>query len=177
MGSALDEVSVDCADEASFERIEAEALERARRTPGRSASYAKAFLELQNTTNSAFLMDGRPASADSTDSRATSANPTDGTPTSADVAAKPRTYPVIRVIGFVLMWLFAPVLAAAAFAGSRADGRNTVTFFRILAGFGAVMVWVPALIVAAFFWPTIIGAGVLSGLLGWLLLGVRRIRL
>jgi hypothetical protein len=197
MGSALDAVSVNCPDETTFERIEAEALDRARKTPGGSASYAQAFLDLQNAvtatdqtddratsadqTNdratSADQPDNRATSADQTNDRATSADQPDNRATSANDATKSRTYPVIRWLGIVLMWLFTPVLAAAGFAGSRADGRNTVTFFRILAGFAAVMVWVPVLIVVAFFWPAVIGAGVLSGALGWLLLGVRRIRL
>ncbi|WP_166973268.1 lysophospholipid acyltransferase family protein [Brevibacterium atlanticum] len=167
MGSALDAVSVNCPDEATFERIEAEALERARRTPGRGASYAQTFLELQQAADSA---DGR-------DGAGTRAGNGRGGPTSANAGPAPRTYPLIRALGFALMWVFAPVLAAAGFAGSRADGRNTVTFFRLLAGFAAVMVWVPALIVAAVFWPAVIGAGVLSGMIGWLLLGMRRIRL
>lgn len=157
MGAALDVVSVNCPDEATFTAVEAHALNRARRTPGGKASYAQAFLELQNAAGSVA--------------------PKTGGATSANTVAKPRTYPVIRWIGFLAMWLFAPILVAAAVAGSRADGRNTVTFFRILSGFAAVMVWIQVLIIAAFFWPAVIGAGVLSGVLGWLLLGVRRIRL
>ncbi|MFE1084995.1 lysophospholipid acyltransferase family protein [Brevibacterium sediminis] len=166
MGAALDDVSVNCPDETTFAAVEARALDRARRTPGASASYAQSFLELQNEVGSAVPDGDRP----------TGAGQADGGPTSANVPTTPRTFPVIRWVGFLALWLFAPILVAAAVAGSRADGRNTVTFFRILVGFAAVMVWVPALIIAAFFWPAVIGAGVLSGVLGWLLLGVRRIR-
>ncbi|WP_181273077.1 glycerol acyltransferase [Brevibacterium oceani] len=176
MESALDAVSVNCPDEATFARIETEALGRARRNPGRGASYAQAFLDLQRAGNATSGKDdagaqtgaGRCADSDGAEN---------SRPTSANTASPPRTYPLIRALGFALMWLFAPVLVAAGFAGSRADGRNTVTFFRLLAGFAAVMVWVPALIVAAVFWPAVIGAGVLSGIIGWLLLGMRRIRL
>ncbi|SDS27506.1 hypothetical protein SAMN04489752_1355 [Brevibacterium siliguriense] len=167
MGSALDAVSVNCPDEATFTAVEACALDRARKTSGGEASYARAFLDLQNAAGSAVPDGDRSATADRTD----------GGPTSANVPATPRAYPVIRCLGFLALWLFAPILVAAAIAGSRADGRNTVTFFRILVGFAAVMVWVPVLIIAAFFWPAVIGAGVVSGVLGWLLLGVRRIRL
>ncbi|UZD61531.1 hypothetical protein [Brevibacterium sp. JSBI002] len=167
MGVALDDVSVNCPDEATFTAVEARALDRARRTPGGSASYAQAFLELQNAAGSVAPKEDGP----------TSAGQPEGSPTSANTVARPRTYPLIRWIGFLALWLFAPILVAAAVAGSRADGRNTVTFFRLLAGFAAVMVWIPVLIIAAFFWPAVIGAGVLSGALGWLLLGVRRIRL
>lgn len=159
MGSALDEVSVNCPDEETFDRIQAGALDAARRTPGGSAaggpaSFARAFLELQRDFSATEAGD---ATGDLTDS----------TP----------TFPVLRWVGLVLMWLFAPVLGAAAFAGSRADGRNTVTFFRLLGGFAAVMVWVPVLIVAAFFWPLVIGIGVVSAMCGWLLLGLNRFRL
>ncbi|WP_172170750.1 hypothetical protein [Brevibacterium sp. CT2-23B] len=167
MGAALDDVSVNCPDEATFTAVEARALDRARRTPGSSASYAQSFLELQNASGSVAPKEDGPTSADEAEGRTTSAN----------TVSRPRTYPVIRWVGFLALWLFAPILVAAAVAGSRAEGRNTVTFFRILAGFAAVMVWIPALIIAAFFWPAVIGAGVLSGVLGWLLLGVRRIRL
>lgn len=167
MGSALDDVSVNCPDEATFTAVEARALDRARRTPGGSASYAQAFLELQNVAG--------PAVPDGDGTKA--AGQPDDSPTSAITVSRPRTYPVIRWVGFLALWLFAPILVAAAVAGSRADGRNTVTFFRILAGFAAVMVWIPVLIIAAFFWPAVIGAGALSGLLGWLLLGARLIRL
>jgi len=158
---------VNCPDEATFTAVEARALDRARRTPGGAASYAQSFLELQNASGS-----GAPE-----EDGATSADQAEGGTTSANTVSRPRTYHVIRWVGFLALWLFAPILVAAAVAGSRADGRNTVTFFRILAGFAAVMVWIPVLIIAAFFWPAVIGAGVLSGVLGWLLLGVRRIRL
>ena len=159
MGSALDEVSVNCPDEETFDRIQARALDIARRTGGGSAagdpaSFAQSFLELQRDLSAT-------GAGDATD------NLTDSTP----------TFPVLRWVGLVLMWLFAPVLGAAAFAGSRADGRNTVTFFRLLGGFAAVMVWVPVLIVAAFFWPLVIGIGILSAVCGWLLLGLNRFRL
>ena len=151
MSSALDEISVNCPDEETFERIQAKALNVARRTPGRAATFATAFLDLQRD-NSTAAADGSPAAASS-------------------------AITVLRWVGIALMWLFAPVLAAAALAGSRADGRNTVTFFRLLGGFAAVMVWVPALIVAVFFWPLVIGIGIVSAVCGWLLLGLRRFRL
>lgn len=151
MGSALDEVSVNCPDEETFERIQANALDVARSTSGGAATFARAFLDLQRESTTAAA---------------------DGAPAAASLAVT-----VLRWVGLALMWLFAPVLGAAAFAGSRADGRNTVTFFRLLGGFAAVMVWVPVLIVAAFFWPLVIGIGIVSAVCGWLLLGLRRLRL
>ena len=154
LGSALDEVSVSCPTEQSFAAIQAEALHVARRTRGGSATFAKAFLGLQSSVRQG--AEPRPES---------------------QRGLTPRRFPVVRLLGIALMWLFAPVFAAAAFAGSRADGRNTVTFFRLLGGLAAVMVWVPVLFVAAFFWPVAVGIGLVSAVLGWLLLGVRRFRL
>lgn len=170
MGSALDEVSVNCPDEETFERIQAEALSLARSpggssrgstgdsSGGTSASFAKAFLELQQAAHRA--------------------EPEVALREESGVARRSGTATaVLRWVGLGLMWLFAPVLAAAAFAGTRADGRNTVTFFSLLGGFGAVMVWVPVLIVAAFLWPWVVGIGLASAVCGWLLLGIRRFRL
>lgn len=167
IGSGLDEVSVNCPDEQSFERIQAEALEDARSSASAPASFASAFLHQQKVV----CQGERPGQV---------AQGRDAPPTrvdSAEVEVPARRFPVLRAIGFALMWLFAPVLAAGAFAGSRADGRNTVTFFRLLGGFAAVMVWVPVLVVAAFFWPLVIGIGTVSAVCGWLLLGLNRFRL
>lgn len=165
MGSALDDVSVNCPDEETFERIQAKALNVARRTAGGAATFAKAFLALQRDSTMT-------AAASAPDTPAAGARAAASGPAAASPAIT-----VLRWVGLALMWLFAPVLAAAAFAGSRADGRNTVTFFRLLGGFAAVMVWIPALIVAAFFWPLVIGIGSVSAVCGWLLLGLRRFRL
>ncbi|MCF2573764.1 hypothetical protein [Brevibacterium sp. UCMA 11754] len=163
MGSALDEISVNCPDEETFERIQAKALNVARRTPGRAATFAKAFLDLQRQGDAETSLDAQHA---------------DGAEAVSDVEELgPVAATLLRWVGLGLMWLYTPVLAAAALAGSRADGRNTVTFFRLLGGFAAVMVWVPALIVAAFFWPLVIGIGIVSAVCGWLLLGLRRFRL
>lgn len=169
MGSALDDVSVNCPDEATFERIQAMALTAARKSSGGSAAFAKAFLDLQNEAATPMTSTVTSTAADiaATDAHVTTDGRADGS----------STVLVLRWVGLALMWLFAPVLGAAAFAGSRADGRNTVTFFRLLGGFAAVMVWVPVLIVAAFFWPLVIGIGVVSVVCGWLLLGLRRFRL
>ena len=162
MGSALDDVSVNCPDEQTFERIQTEALDVARSpgasTGGSSASFAKAFLDLQRDARQAEPVAGRrdDRGAEHRSSRATT---------------------FLRWVGLGLMWLFAPVLAAGAFAGTRADGRNTVTFFRLFGGFGAVMVWVPVLIVATFPWPWAVGIGIVCAVCGWLLLGLNRFRL
>lgn len=176
MGSALDEVSVNCPDEETFDRIQARALDTARRThrgsaTGGPASFAQAFLDLQRDLVATEAGRDPGANAASLLEEPEARNAT------GDLTESTPTFPVLRWVGLVLMWLFAPVLGAAAFAGSRADGRNTVTFFRLLGGFAAVMVWVPVLIVAAFFWPLVIGIGIGSAVCGWLLLGLNRFRL
>jgi hypothetical protein len=148
LAQALDRVSVNCPDQVTFDRVQAQALQAARtstpRRAGTRAVFAQAFLRGQQD---------------------------DATPVA------PRRYTAWRWLGLALMWLFAPVLAVAWFAGTKADARNTVTFFRLLGGAGAALFWVPTLIVAAVFWPVVVGVGLLSALLGWLLLGARRIRL
>ena len=182
LAGALDEVSVNCPDEQTFERIQAEALDVARTTKGStggssggsSASFAKAFLELQRAERRAETGIGRRAEPEAVlreESEAVLGEE------SGDVRRSSPATAVLRWIGYALIWLFAPVLAAGAFAGTRADGRNTVTFFSLLGGFGAVMVWVPVLIIAAFLWPLVVGIGIVSAICGWLLLGIRRFRL
>ncbi|MDN5910833.1 MAG: hypothetical protein L0H76_14700, partial [Brevibacterium sp.] len=165
MASALDEVSVNCPDEETFDRIQAKALNVARRTAGGAATFAKAFLDLQRQGEAETNHDAQAAGGAEAVSDAEKLGP------------QPHATTALRWVGIGLMWLFAPVLAAAAIAGTRADGRNTVTFFRLLGGFAAVMVWIPVLVVAAFFWPLVIGIGIVSAVCGWLLLGLNRFRL
>lgn len=152
LAAALDEVSVNCPDQETFESIQNQSLHTARRrTPhaaGTRATFAAAFLDLQSDV----LHGGVDGDA-------------------------PRTFTGLRWLGLVLMWAFLPVLAVAAFAGSRADARNTVTFIRMLGGAAAAMVWLPALIILACLFPWIVGIGLVSAVLGWLLLGLRPIRL
>lgn len=159
IGEALDAVSVNCPDEETFRRIQAQALHLARRSKPRLASsravFARSFLQLQGDVAA-----GRVVLK------------------SLDAAkAGRRTYAFWRWLGLLLMWVFAPVLGVAALAGARADARNTVTFFRMLGGFAAALIWGPVLVVLACFWPLVVGVGILSAILGWLLMGVRRIRL
>lgn len=94
---------------------------------------------------------------------------------SMPIAPGPPAWP--RALGLALMWMFAPILLGAALAGSKGDARNVVAFFKQLGGLTAALVWLPALAIAAFWWPPWIAAGSLSGLAGWLLLGVPRWRL
>lgn len=144
LAGALDEVSVNCPDQATFDLVQGRAAARARR----GESFSKAFLELQ-----AAVAAGGPV---------------------PDTSSPARVGP--RVLGLALMWIFAPILLVAGLAGSKADARNTVTFFRQLGGLAASLLWLPALAIAALWWPEWVGAGVLSGVLGFLLFGVQRWR-
>jgi hypothetical protein len=142
LAAALDAVSVNCPDDASFERVQEAAHARSQR----GESFAGAFLEAQRALPEV-------------------------------LAAPPVRRPAwVPVMGIALMWAFWPVLAAAWFAGSRADARNTVTFLRTLGGLAAGVVWLPCIALAAVFWPIAIGAGVVSAAAGWLLLGIPRWR-
>lgn len=81
----------------------------------------------------------------------------------------------VRWAGLALLWLFWPVLAVAWWAGRKADARNTVALFRMLAGVGAALLWlavvagaVTVAIVAghAVAATVVLGAGLLSALAG-----------
>ncbi|MBC3250774.1 hypothetical protein BFS14_13835 [Serratia fonticola] len=52
---------------------------------------------------------------------------------------------------FILTLL--PVWLAGWWAGRRADGRNTTTFFRLAGGFAIALVWLPCLLIAMMFYP------------------------
>lgn len=144
---ALDEVSVNCPDEETFEQVQ-----RAAGADARSGMpFARSFLERQR------------AGAGSGDAG--------GSGGGADAPAWPR------VLGLALHLAFAPVLLLAWFAGTRADARNTVTFFRMIGGLAVALVWVPTLAVIAVWQPVPVLVGVLAAVAGWALLGVGRWRL
>lgn len=155
LGAALDAVSVDCPDEETFLHVQAAALARARS----GESYAEAFLDEQT--------------------RATRAVPTPSP--SPQVAPSPGRTSAVRVLGLALLWLLWPVLLAGHLAGTRADARNTVTFFRMAAGLAASVLWLLLLVLAALLlpwtWvPWLLLAGAACAVLGWTLLGLPRWR-
>lgn len=66
----------------------------------------------------------------------------------------------------LFMLTLLPVWLAGWWAGRRADGRNTTTFFRLAGGFAMAPIWLPCLLIAALFYPWLLllyGAAVL----GW----------
>lgn len=65
---------------------------------------------------------------------------------------------------FILSLL--PVWLCGWWAGRKADGRNTTTFFRLAGGFAMALIWIPCLLIAVIFCPWLLllyGAAVL----GW----------
>lgn len=152
IGRALDAVSVNCPDEETFVAAQAAALARARA----GESYAEAFLDEQAGRAEASRPDGPPQP------RVSAPDARDGRP--------------VRLLGMLLLWLCWPVLLAGHLAGRRADARNTVSFFRILGGLAACVLWLPVLAVAAVLLPRVVAAGVVCALVGWGILGLPRWR-
>lgn len=174
VAEALDAVSVSCPDVETFARVEAAALRRARA----GESYAAAFLEEQaRAVQGGGNHDARPVGPGGNHpARAVASGATMGDALSGKGGAASRGAALVRGAGLGLLWLCWPVLVAGFLAGRKADGRNTVSFFRILGGLAASVLWVPVLVLAGFVWPWGVAAGAVSGLLGWSLLGVGRWR-
>lgn len=170
IGDALDAVSVNCPDVETFERVEQAALRRARA----GESYAEAFLDEQRRAVGDGNLGVHPVGeAGDRSTRPAASAATGGRTRSAGGTGLGR---VARAVGLALLWLWWPVLLAGYLAGTKADARNTVSFFRIGGGLAAAVLWVPVVVVAAFFVPWVVAAGAVTGLLGWALLGVARWR-
>lgn len=142
LSEALDAVSVNCPDPSTFDDVQFRAAARARA----GESFAAAFLDEQRAATSP----PSPAVAEETP-----AGP--GHRARTSVAAEPVS-PWPRRAGLVLHWPVAPVLWVAGRVGRKADARNTVTFFRMLGGSGAGVLWALILAVAAA-WATSAGSG------------------
>lgn len=165
IGDALDAVSVNCPDPQTFASVQEAALRRARA----GESYAEAFLNEQDRAVGAGPRPARSVAAGST-------RPARSVAPAAITGGDRWGGAAVRVLGLALLWLFWPVLLVGHLAGTKADGRNTVSFFRIAGGLATSLLWVPVLVVAAFFLPWVVAAGAVTGLLGWALLGVARWR-
>ena len=148
-GTALDAVSVDCPDAASFEAAHRHANAAMRR--GRS--FAEAFLGRQE----ALRAGATPASV-------------------ADAAAAPAWVRIARCAALACMLALWPVLLAAWLAGRKADARNTITFFRMAGGLAMALAWLPLLAVALVAWPCATTGLLLLAAIGWWLLGLRWLR-
>ncbi|PVZ82383.1 glycerol acyltransferase [Serratia sp. S1B] len=133
---ALDHVSVNCPDEATFHAAEQYAY--ASFTKG--GAYATAFLHYQHQP------DARPS------------NP--NTQTACHNTAW-------RWLGFCMMFIYLPILLAAVFAARFADARNTRSFFKILGGGLASLIWLPLLVCLGVIWPSVIIPSLVSGYIGY----------
>jgi len=137
IGHGLDAVSVHCRDEARF--IAAQAWARCSLAAG--GRYAEALLAAQAERD----------------------------------LAPPPAPPSRRVIhwlwdGLPLASLFLgclPIVLAAWYAGSKADGRNTVTFLRMAGGFFSGFVWLPLALTLAIWQPPIALALAVLAAIGW----------
>lgn len=144
--AALDAVSVDCPDAASFE----DAQRHAGAAMRHGQSFAGAFLERQNML--------RTGAAPAPDAQTVPA------------AAWKR---VARGIALACMLALWPVLLAAWFIGRKADARNTVTFFRMAGGLAMALLWLPLLAVALLAWPCATAGLLTLAAIGWWMLGLR----
>ncbi len=147
LSEALDSVSVNCPDQVAFEQVERLARSETKAgADGQSSSYARRFLFWQDMARR------RP----------------DTLPEAASPSRAPR--PVWGWPFFAAFYLFfAPVLLAALYAGRKADGRNTVTFFRMAGGLAAALLWLPVLLGLATFFPLPVALAALAASIGWFL--------
>jgi hypothetical protein len=147
LGAALDAVSVNCPDMETFEQVERlAAAEIEQETGGQemaSPSYALAFKRWEEKARLA-----------------------PGTlPASCARQRKPARWrwPFIGVF-YVLL---APVLLAGAYLGGKADGKNTVSFFRFIGGLAAALIWLPVLLALFFCFPVYLSVAALLAYMGW----------
>lgn len=163
LSDALDAVSVNCPDPRTFDHVQYRATARARA----GESFAAAFLEEQRAAvDQQIAVDQQSAEVGGSalsgpgpqaEQTAGSAPAGPGPRAMTTVAEVPVT-PWPRRLGLALHWPVAPVLWVAGWLGRKADARNTVTFYRMLGGSGAAVVWALVLAVAAV-WATLAGAG------------------
>lgn len=151
LANALDAVSVNCPDPVTFEQVQ----EQARQAMRQGASFAESFLRAQHLQQVA----------------ASTGTASDALPPPTDLPAR---WP--RWLALMLMAAIAPVLLAGWLAGRKADGRNTVSFFRIAAGLAIALVWMPLLVAWGCWQPLPCAVALLAAVIGWSLLGVRRWR-
>jgi 1-acyl-sn-glycerol-3-phosphate acyltransferase len=123
--AALDAVSVNCPDQADFDR----ACRHAAAMEDQGYRYAQAFIEAQQHLRAG---EGLPQTSTTT---------------------RRRHWPSDCLWVAAFMLLAAPVLLVSRYAGSTADARNTVSFVRVVAGAVTALVWLPCLLLATVLWP------------------------
>ena len=125
LAAALDAVSVNCTDTASFERVERRAAARS----GDGRSYALAFKACETQA--------RPMASEEVEPRPRPKPP------------RAWEWPCVALAALLL----APILLVGLAAGARATTRHTVTLRRMLAGSAAAVMWVPILAILAVRYP------------------------
>jgi 1-acyl-sn-glycerol-3-phosphate acyltransferase len=121
---ALDAVSVHCPSPAVFDGVQRRAAARSRA----GESFAAAVLEEQVAAVAVAAAGDGPSASGLTGA-------------GNSVAEVPVPSPWPRRLGLLLHWPVWPVLGVAWAVGRKADARNTVSFFRVLGGAGATVVW------------------------------------
>lgn len=137
LSCSLNRVSVACRDEPMLENVARQARSRSRV----DGSYALAFKQAEQQA-----LQGR--------------------------APKPTRTETSRASMNILQWLawkafiftLLPVWLCGWWAGRRADGRNTTTFFRLAGGFAMALIWLPCLAVIASIYPWLLA---LYGIAAW----------
>lgn len=77
---------------------------------------------------------------------------------------------VWRYISYLFMYILFPILLSSFIASHFADARNTISFFKILGGAIATVIWIPILVMLLFFFPLFIGISLASALFGFILI-------
>ena len=140
MNMALDNISVHCQDEAHFEAVCQSAKQCCQQNGG---SYGIHFIQAQSAQN-------QPESSTADDEK--------NHVVLAESVANHTYYlrTVIQMIAvLVFMLLLAPVLLVGYIAGKKADAKNTVTFFRVIAGMCVGSLWGLVLLVLLFLHPVL----------------------
>ena len=135
---ALNNISVNCSDIDSFKQ----ASDYAYNKKINGNSYAESFIDYQNNVIKDEQLNKNKKSKAS------------------------HSIKIWRYISFCFMFILFPILLSALIASHFADARNTVSFFKIIGGSLATIIWLPILFILAFFSPLFIGISFISALIG-----------
>lgn len=143
LARALDAVSVNCPDAASFGAVESLAATDS----FHGGSYAQAF-KAHEARAWAGTLDPLPTGQ--------------GRP-----LRQAGLYPWDYVCIGAFMLLLAPVLVGGYAVGKKADARNTTTFFRMAGGLVAALIWLPILCLLSVVYPEIGAPTAALAVVGW----------
>lgn len=135
---ALNNISVNCPDIDSFKK----ASDYAYNKKSNGSSYAESFIDYQNNL----------INHDDLNKNIKS-----------NVLSSIKIW---RYISFCFMFILFPILLSALIASRFADARNTVSFFKIIGGSLATVIWLPILFILLFISPLSICVSLISALIG-----------